>query len=104
MDAAARTLVGRHDFSAFGTPPHGENCVREMLRARVERQGSYIHIELEANAFLYRMVRRIAGTLISVGKGTMTIEEFGQVVTNKRRAGQSVPPQGLCLVTVKYDL
>jgi tRNA pseudouridine38-40 synthase len=102
MQTAAELLIGKHDFGAFGTPPHGDNTVREMRTSRVRRDGDLVQVDLEANAFLYRMVRRIVGTLLLVGKGQMTIDEFKQVLARQRRAGQSVPPQGLCLVAVKY--
>ncbi len=102
MDAAARVLVGKHDFGAFGTPPRGNNTVREMHQSRVTRDGDTVRVDLEANAFLYRMVRRIVGTLLLVGKGKMGIDEFREVLAQKRRAGQSVPPHGLCLVAVRY--
>lgn len=104
MDAAARCLIGQHDFGAFGTPPRGDNTVREMYAAQVRRDGERVLVDLEANAFLYRMVRRIVGTLIPVGKSALSIAEFSEVLEKKRRAGQSVPPQGLCLIAVKYDL
>ena len=103
MDAAARGLIGKHDFGAFGTPPRGDNTVREMYRAQVQREAERVFVELEANAFLYRMVRRIVGTLILVGKGTMSVAEFREVLEQKRRAGESVPPHGLCLIAVKYE-
>lgn len=104
MNAAAQALIGTHDFGAFGTPPQGENTVREMYRAIVWREGDRVFIELEANAFLYRMVRRIVGTLLKVGKATMSAEEFREVLVKKRRAGDAVKPHGLCLIKVKYDL
>jgi tRNA pseudouridine38-40 synthase len=104
MDAAARCLIGPHDFGAFGTPPSGDNPVREMYVAQVRRDGERVLIDLEANAFLYRMVRRIVGTLIPVGKGALSVAEFRQVLEKKRRAGQSVPSHGLSLIAVKYDL
>ena len=104
MDAAARCLIGKQDFGAFGTPPHGENTVREIYRTQVTREDARVLIEIEANAFLYRMVRRIVGTLILVGKGTLSVEQFRQVLAKQRRAGQSVPPQGLCLIAVKYTV
>jgi tRNA pseudouridine38-40 synthase len=50
------------------------------------------------------MMRRITGTLILVGKGALSIAEFREVLTRKRRAGESVPPQGLCLIEVKYGV
>jgi tRNA pseudouridine38-40 synthase len=103
MDTAARYLVGKHDFGAFGTPPRGENTVREVYRAHATREGTRVVIEIEANAFLYRMVRRIVGTLLLVGRGGLTVEQFREVLAWQRRAGPSVPPQGLCLIEVKYE-
>lgn len=103
MHAAARCLIGKYDFGAFGTPPHGDNSVREMICAEVKREGARVLVDLEANAFLYRMVRRIVGTLLLVGKGALSVAEFRQVFAKQKRAGQSVPPQGLCLVSVKYE-
>lgn len=104
MNAAAHHLIGKKDFGAFGTPPRGDNSVREIYRASVTRNGERVIVEIEANAFLYRMVRRIVGTLLMVGKGTLSIEEFQQVVEKQRRAGEAVPPNGLCLIQVKYSV
>lgn len=103
MQEAARLLVGLKDFGAFGTPPRGDNSVRELRRAEVRREGEQIVFCFEANAFLYRMVRRLVGTLLMVGLGRIGQAEFLDVVNRKRRAGDSVPPQGLTLVEVKYD-
>jgi tRNA pseudouridine38-40 synthase len=75
-----------------------------MLGATVKRAEASIWIDLEANAFLYRMVRRIVGTLLLVGKHEMSVEEFSQVVAKERRAGEAAPAHGLCLLAVKYDL
>lgn len=103
MDAAAQLLVSVHDFGAFGTPPHGQVSIREMYRAQVRREADWIWIDLEANAFLYRMVRRIVGTLLWVGRHEMTVGEFREVVERQRRAGDSVPAHGLCLTAVHYS-
>ena len=103
MNAAARLLIGQRDFGAFGTPPRGDNSVREVYRAHVERHDERIIIEVEANAFLYRMMRRIVGTLTGVGKGALSIAEFQRVIEKQRRAGEAVPPHGLCLIKVNYD-
>lgn len=103
MNEAVKHLMGEHDFRAFGKPPHGENTVRTLHRAEVRREGEFVIVELEANAFLYRMARRIVGTLILVGHGEMTPGEMVQVLNGKRRAGTAVKPHGLCLVRVKYD-
>jgi len=104
MDAAARCLIGKQDFGAFGTPPRGENTVREMYHVEVRREQARVVIDLEANAFLYRMVRRIVGTLLMVGKSALSVAEFREVLEKKRRAGESVPPHGLCLIAVNYEL
>lgn len=103
MDAAARELIGQHDFGAFGTPPRGDNTIRTMYQAGVRRVGVQILIDLEANAFLYRMVRRIVGSLISVGRGVCSAGDFRQVLARKRRAGDAAPAHGLCLIQVKYE-
>ena len=104
MNDAAKCLIGVHDFAAFGTPPKGDITTREMHRAQVARNGARITIELEANAFLYRMVRRIVGTLIGVGKGALSVDEFREVIARKRKAGPAVPPHGLCLIAVNYGV
>ncbi len=103
MDFAARLLIGIKDFGAFGTPPRGDNCVRAVYRAEVRRADARVLVELEANAFLYRMMRRIVGTLLWVGKGRMSAEEFRAVLEKRQRAEQSAPPQGLCLMAVNYS-
>jgi tRNA pseudouridine38-40 synthase len=102
MNSAARLLIGQQDFGAFGSPPRGDNTIREILRAQAIRSEDRVIIEIEANAFLYRMMRRLVGTLLLVGKGKLPPAEIRQVVAKKLRAGQSVPPQGLCLIEVKY--
>ena len=126
MNGAAQYLVGVHDFSAFGRAPSrrkewdesqftlpradgrkpskSDLTTRRIYRAKVERNGTRIAIELEANAFLYRMVRRIVGTLIGVGKGALSVEEFREVIARNRKAGAAVPPHGLCLIAVNYGV
>ena len=103
MKHAAQQLVGNKDFSAFGTPPQGNNPVRNLMRAEVERDGDELTLVFEANAFLYRMVRRMVGTLLLVGRGKMPPSEMENVIQRKRRAGFSAPPQGLTLIEIKYD-
>ncbi len=102
MAQAARRLQGAHDFSAFGTPPQGNNPVRHVRRAEVARADSEIIFTFEANAFLYRMVRRMVGTLLLVGRGAMPPDEIIKVMQRKRRAGFSAPPQGLRLMKIQY--
>ncbi len=104
MSQAARQLVGERDFSAFGTPPQGDNPVRHLRRAQVERAGDEIIFTFEANAFLYRMARRMVGTLLLVGRGVIAPTEMSKVLQRQRRAGFSAPPQGLTLMEIQYAL
>jgi tRNA pseudouridine38-40 synthase len=105
MQQAANVLVGTHDFSSFqasGSEMGG--AVRNMHAIRVRREGGIVTITLEANAFLYRMVRNVVGTLIPVGRGDITPEDVKRILDARDRAqaGPTAPPHGLCLVKVKY--
>jgi tRNA pseudouridine38-40 synthase len=105
MERAAQVLVGEHDFAAFGQPPKaGGTTVRRVLVAEWGRDALQLYFDIEANAFLYRMVRSIVGTLLQVGQGAMTVEEFAAVLASRDRdrAGPTAPPHGLCLVEVTY--
>ncbi len=104
MQAAVAALVGEHDFAAFGLPTTGPVTVRQMFQAACEAEPPLMRIRLEANGFLYRMVRSIVGTLLAVGRGAMTPEQWGAVLESRdrARAGTPVPPHGLCLTRVRY--
>jgi tRNA pseudouridine38-40 synthase len=107
VDAMRRALactIGDHDFAAFGQPTVGESTTRSMQRADVIADGSTIAIELQANGFLYRMVRRIVGTLIPIGRGEQPSEEFDRILQSidPHQAGPAVAPNGLCLIAVNY--
>ncbi len=105
MDEAAKLLVGRHDLAAFGRAPQGENTVRTVLAAGCQSDGEMVSIEIEADAFLQHMVRRVAATLVAVGQGRLSVQEFSDIVRARdpRRAAGLAPPHGLCLVAVRYD-
>lgn len=104
MQAASQALIGEHDFAAFGQPTIGECTIRSMYRADVRAAEDQITIGLQANGFLYRMVRRIVGTLIAVGRGERSVAEFAAILdaADLSRAGPPVGPQGLCLTKVNY--
>lgn len=108
MQRAAQSLVGEHDFATFGRPPQGAVgtgvTVRRVLVAEWRGEPSHLTFDIEANAFLYRMVRSIVGTLLQVGRGKMSVEKFVAVLAScdRSRAGPTAPPHGLCLVEVKY--
>jgi tRNA pseudouridine38-40 synthase len=110
MNWAAAKLLGSHDFASFGTPPQGENTRRNVFRSEweieVPTQGTrLISYCIEANAFLYHMVRTIVGSLVEIGLGRMTIAEFIDAFQAKDRGriGWLAPPHGLTLVEVKYE-
>jgi tRNA pseudouridine38-40 synthase len=104
MRRALAYTIGDHDFAAFGQPTVGESTTRSMGRADVIADGSMIMIELQANGFLYRMVRRIVGTLIPIGRGDQSPEDFDRILKSidPNQAGPAVAPNGLCLITVNY--
>ena len=104
MNEAAKYLLGVHNFATFGQPPQGSNFVRELFMAEWTRSDCDLTFRIEANAFLYRMVRSIVGSLKLVGEGTWSTEEFVEAfkAQNRHECGTVAPPQGLCLVSVTY--
>jgi tRNA pseudouridine38-40 synthase len=104
MQRAVAYTIGDHDFAAFGQPTVGESTTRSIYRADVIAEGSTIAIELQANGFLYRMVRRIVGTLIPIGRGEQPPEDFDRILKaiDPNQAGPAVAPNGLCLIAVNY--
>ncbi len=105
MSEATRLLLGEHDFATFGTPPQGDNTVRRVFAAGWARDGDRLWLDIEANAFLYRMVRSIVGTLLQVGRGELTVDGFAEAfaAAERNRAGPAAPACGLCLMAVRYD-
>ncbi len=105
MVEASGYLVGTHDFTTFGRPPQGENAVRNVFGAEWKAKGSRLFFDIEANAFLYRMVRSIVGTLVLVGSGQVSPEEVGSFLQARDRSvvKQVAPAHGLCLMRVDYD-
>jgi tRNA pseudouridine38-40 synthase len=104
MNEAARELIGEHDFASFGLPPQGENTVRRVKRAYWSHQEVWYHFVIEADAFLRSMVRTVVGTLIGVGQGAISPDEFRNILLSRDR-GRAAPPApagGLCLTRVTY--
>jgi tRNA pseudouridine38-40 synthase len=104
---AARTLVGRHDLAAFTAPSIARNVSteREVFRAELTQNGAKAWLDIEANAFLQHMVRRIAGALVQVGAGKRDAREFEILLRHAEpgAARYTAPPQGLCLIKVRYE-
>ena len=105
MRRGARDLVGEHDFSSFcaaGSEVRGR--VRQLRRCEVVRHGEMVETTLEADGFLYMMVRNIVGSLVQVGQGLRGAEEMPGILAAQDRgaAGPTAPPQGLTLICVQY--
>jgi tRNA pseudouridine38-40 synthase len=117
MQRAAQSLVGERDFATFGQAPQGEITVRRVFSAswrevpsddvcldETQSRGRFLTLDIEANAFLYRMVRSIVGTLLDVGQRKMCVGAFEEALRScdRDRAGKTAAPNGLCLVQVNY--
>jgi tRNA pseudouridine38-40 synthase len=105
MAAAIAPLVGRHHLSAF----HRTNSSRshswvDVQEVSCSQTGPVIQIEIQANGFLYGMVRLLVGMLVKVGRGDLTSGEFSQIWQREERDAvkHSAPAQGLCLLRVGY--
>ena len=105
MARAAEPLKGRHDFHSFETEwPNRMSSVRTITHLAVNRFGDYIWLDMEADGFLYNMVRAIAGTLINVGRGYWPEEQVACILAAEDRAlaGPTAPAEGLFLMRVTY--
>lgn len=104
MIRAARMLEGEHDFSAFcGNHRFKKSTVRNVRSIRLERHGEELWLLFTADGFLHHMVRILTGTLVEVGLGTRRADSVTELFGGKReQAGYLAPPQGLCLMEVKY--
>ena len=114
MRREARVLAGRHDFKAFcASGTRVKDTLRTISRITITRPRScclvslardIVSIEIEADGFLYTMVRSIVGTLLQVGRHTLAKGGLKRILLSKdrRMAGPAVSGQGLCLVKVRY--
>lgn len=106
MQRAADALLGTQDFAACAGPLEaGRTPVRTVSRAGWQRSGCALLFDIEANAFLPQMVRRIVGALVQAGRGALEVEEFDRLLKAARPGtlGPTAQPQGLCLRRVWYD-
>jgi tRNA pseudouridine38-40 synthase len=107
MQRACQALVGRHDFASFVSSAETaakKRTVRNVHKAEIERDGDIIVFNIVANSFLPHQVRNTIGSLIKVGQGKMTVDEFYSMVEAKSPglAGPTAPAGGLCLMRVNY--
>jgi tRNA pseudouridine38-40 synthase len=105
LQQAAEYLPGRHDFGAFGTPPRsGGSTERIVLQAGWRAVEDQLTFEVVANAFLYRMVRRLVSTQVAIARGNMPLEVMATCLAGKMDGlvQGMAPPHGLFLVEVIY--
>lgn len=105
LQQAAQQLIGRHDYSAFGTPQRaGNSAVREVFRATWQECDCGYRFTVSANAFLYHMVRRMVFLQVLVGHERLALELLAQgVQVSLPLAPGLAPAQGLTLWEVRYD-
>ena len=120
MNEAAQVLVGEYDFAGFAQINHGrKTTVRTIFSCGVEEldAGSdvigvggdrvkLVRMRVSGSGFLYHMVRILAGTLMEVGQGKMTVDEVRGVLASADRfqnPGPTLPPMGLRLEWIRYD-
>jgi tRNA pseudouridine38-40 synthase len=106
MRESASLVVGRHDFTAF-TPTETEHIHFHRLVTRcawTRRRDGILTLDIEAESFLRNMVRALVGTMVEVGRGRRTLEEFGRLLQGADRtaAGSTAPARGLFLWDIRY--
>ena len=105
MNEAAKLLLEYQDFESFSkvkTDVYTFNC--DITKAVWIENENKLTFHISANRFLRNMVRAIVGTLLEVGSGKKTVEDFREIIESKSRskAGLSVPAKGLFLTAIKY--
>ncbi len=105
MNRAAALLVGEHDFECFSKVKTDVNhFICTVKKVHWNQKGDLLVLNITANRFLRGMVRAIVGTLLDVGCGKISLEDFNGILKGKdrKKAGMNVPPEGLYLTSVKY--
>lgn len=110
MAAAARVVVGEHDFTSFAAvdpekgKDEGTSNVRAISDSRFTREGDELAYTVSGSGFLHHMVRNLVGTFLLVGKGTLKVDDIARILAAKDRsaAGATAPANGLYLVKVEY--
>ena len=106
MKRAIGLFVGKHNFIQFSGSLKNKDSstIREIYKAELIQEDKNIYIEFEGNAFLPRQVRRMVGAIIDVGLGKIKLSEIEKMLKDQIKINgvRTAPPQGLCLMEVKY--
>lgn len=105
MQQACRYIEGRHDFSSFcASGSSARTFERNVMKCELTHNGVWLTLEMEADGFLYNMVRITVGTLLEVGRSRLSPQDISSILEVRDRAAASptAPPQGLCLIKVDY--
>ena len=103
MRSKSKILLGKNDFRSFqASDKKISDSHRTIKRIEVKKKGDFIYIDIEADGFLYKMVRNIVGTLIEIGRGRQINLKNLLHLRKRELAGPTAPAAGLCLVKVKY--
>jgi len=106
MQHGSKALLGERDYGAFGTAPvQGGHTRRNVLVADWAAAGSLLNFEIEADAFLYHMVRRIVALLVAIGQSRESPQKIGALISDPSTVWQGglAPARGLCLSAVRYE-
>ncbi|MDQ8184435.1 tRNA pseudouridine(38-40) synthase TruA [Pelagicoccus sp. SDUM812002] len=109
LGAAMQKLLGKHDFAAFassrGNGLEYETTVRHITEAKVEQDSQYLNLMFRADGFMYKMVRSLAGTVVNVGLGRLSLEAVDRLLESAERIPlvQAAPAKGLYLEKVFYS-
>jgi tRNA pseudouridine38-40 synthase len=105
---AAQYFLGTHDFTSFANESHkgtaSYDSIRTVQRLDIIDQEGGVRLEIEADGFLYKMVRNIVGTLLEISSGLRSIDEIPTIfeAKDRQKAGKAAPPHGLFLYKVDY--
>lgn len=109
LQQATQLFIGTHDFTSFTNKPNqgsaSNGAIRHLKRVDLVTESEGVYLELEANGFLYKMVRNIVGTLLDVAASRIPLANIPTIFSAKdrKKAGFTAPAQGLFLVKVLYD-
>ena len=106
MKKAAKFFVGSHDFAGFcAVGGSAKTTVREIFDCSVRESNNMVTLSITGSGFLYNMVRIIAGTVLYVGLGKINPDNIPEIIKScdRKRAGKTMPPEGLTLKEVFYE-